>query len=79
MPFDFLHSVQVYMTVRRLVTFVFLFQDFTAGFEYFPLFPKPLLSPRALRRFVEPRERGWVAERDFCFAIVMVCSVCFLQ
>jgi len=61
------------------VTFVFLFQDFTAGLEYFPLFPVPERSPLALSLVVEPLESGCEAERAFCFAVPTVCSVCFLQ
>ena len=61
------------------VVLVFLFQDFTAGLERLPRLPVPPLKPRAFSREEEPRDKGRVAERAFCFAVPTECLVCFLH
>ncbi len=62
------------------VVLVFLFQDFTGGFEpHLPWDPNPDLKPRDFARIVDPLDMGWLADLAFCFAVPTVCNVCFLQ
>ena len=71
-PFDFLQTVQVYMIVCLFVDLDFIFCCFGGLLEYFPLFPVPEVRPLALSLDFPPRERGRVAERDFCFATLTI-------
>src|SRR3989344_674012 len=68
-PFDFLQTLQVYITDILFVVLAFLFQSFGPFLERLPLFPKPLIKPRRVSLALEPRERGCVAERALCFAV----------
>jgi hypothetical protein len=78
-PLAFLQIVQVYINCILFVDLDFLFQLFIGGFEYLPLFPVPLFSPRAFALEVDPRDIGWTDDLDFCFATLTFCNVLELQ
>jgi len=50
--------LHLYWTVILFVVFVFLFQDFIAGFDLFPIPPVPPLNPLIFSRLAEPRDIG---------------------
>lgn len=75
MPFDFLQTVHVYITVILLVVLDFLLRFFIGGREYFPLFPVPDVKPLDLSLLGPPRERGCVVDLDLCFATLIFCFV----
>lgn len=69
-PFIFLHSLHLYVIEILFVVFVFLFQSLGPFLERLPKFPVPL-KPRDSSLEADPRDIGWVAERDFCLAVPM--------
>ncbi len=69
----------MYSIVILFVTFVFLFLFAIGGLLNLPLFPVPARIPLDFALGVDHLDNGCVVERDFCFAVLTVCVVCFLH